>query len=82
MNHFANPSFWTCYYQLPEAIQKLADRNLNSLKKTHVILHYIKKKWGDIGLSGLGNIIERLLWKLRKDCCGFGLGHMQNMTEW
>jgi hypothetical protein len=44
MNHFANPSFWTCYYQLPEAIQKLADRNFELLKENarHPSLHLKK----------------------------------------
>lgn len=32
MNHFADPDFWFCYRQLPEAIRALADKNFALLK--------------------------------------------------
>jgi len=34
MKHFASPDFWHYYRQLPEAIQKLADKNF-AILKTH-----------------------------------------------
>ena len=32
MNHLADPDFWFCYRQLPEAIRALADKNFALLK--------------------------------------------------
>ena len=44
MRHFASPSFWECYENLPSAIQKLADKNFELLKANpqHPSL-YLKK---------------------------------------
>jgi hypothetical protein len=44
MRHFANPSFWDCYRELPASIQELADRNFELLKSNprHPSL-YLKK---------------------------------------
>jgi hypothetical protein len=44
MRHFANPSFWECYRELPAPIQELADRNFELLKSNprHPSL-YLKK---------------------------------------
>ena len=33
MRHLARPTFWFYYRQLPEAIQKLADKNFELLKQ-------------------------------------------------
>ena len=32
MRHLASSSFWACYHRLPEAVRKLADKNLALLK--------------------------------------------------
>ncbi|MBL8097876.1 MAG: hypothetical protein JNK81_01770 [Anaerolineales bacterium] len=32
MKHYASPSFWEKYDELPDAIQKLADKNYDLLK--------------------------------------------------
>ncbi len=32
LKHYTAPSFWTCYYKLPSAIQTLADKNFEMLK--------------------------------------------------
>ena len=32
MKHFASPDFWDSYRRLPEAIQKIADKNFEILK--------------------------------------------------
>ena len=49
MKHFTSPSFWTCYGQLPQNIQKLADKNFELLKENtyHPSLHTKKvgKYW-------------------------------------
>ncbi|MEK7274372.1 MAG: hypothetical protein AAB296_08995 [Candidatus Desantisbacteria bacterium] len=44
MRHFANPSFWACYEQLPAFIQNLADKNFELLKinPKHPSLHLKK----------------------------------------
>jgi hypothetical protein len=49
VKHFANPSFWVCYEQLPTYIQDLADKNFELLKTNpkHPSLHLKKvdKYW-------------------------------------
>ena len=44
MNHFASPSFWECYNNLPVNIQELADKNYQLLKQNavHPSLHFKK----------------------------------------
>jgi len=44
LNHFASPEFWFHYRQLPEEIQKLADKNFELLKSDprHASLHLKK----------------------------------------
>jgi hypothetical protein len=44
IKHFANPSFWKYYHQLPPSIQKLADKNFKILKSDsrHPSLHLKK----------------------------------------
>ena len=41
LKHYANPTFWEKYEQLPENIKKLADKNFELLKKNpyHPSLH-------------------------------------------
>jgi hypothetical protein len=42
MRHFASPRFWEHYTKLPEAIQRLADKNYMLLKDNpqHPSLHF------------------------------------------
>lgn len=44
MKHFAAPSFWKCYGNLPSDIQELADKNFELLKSDprHLSLHLRK----------------------------------------
>lgn len=44
MNHRATPRFWQCYRQLPEEIQRLANRCYETLKQYpyHPSLHFKK----------------------------------------
>lgn len=44
MKHFASPSFWTRYDNLPREIQTLADKNFELLKANpkHPSLHFKK----------------------------------------
>lgn len=41
MRHFASPSFWECYQNLPSPIQELADKDFELLKSNprHPSLH-------------------------------------------
>jgi len=49
MRHFASPSFWELYEELPDSIQELADKNFEFLKADpkHPSLHLKKagKYW-------------------------------------
>jgi len=42
LKHAASPEFWTCYRELPEAVQALADKNFALLKADpqHPSLHF------------------------------------------
>lgn len=70
MRHFASPEFWSCYHQLPEQVQQLADRCYDLLKAdpSHPSLHL--KKVGRYRAVRVGlhyralavEIPEGLLW--------------------
>ena len=49
MRHFASPSFWENYEELPDSIQELADKNFKLLKADpkHPSVHFKKagKYW-------------------------------------
>jgi hypothetical protein len=44
MNHYASPSFWAAYENLPDAVQRLANKNYELLKNDpkHPSLHLKK----------------------------------------
>jgi mRNA-degrading endonuclease RelE of RelBE toxin-antitoxin system len=70
MKHFASPSFWETYKELPDNIQELADKNFELLKidPRHPSLHFKKvgnywsvrvgKKYRALGVE----IEEGLIW--------------------
>lgn len=70
MRHFASPSFWEKYEELPDSIQELADKNYEILKADpkHPSLHLKKagKYWSvRVGRKyrALGvEIEEGILW--------------------
>jgi mRNA-degrading endonuclease RelE of RelBE toxin-antitoxin system len=70
MRHFASPSFWEKYEELPDSIQELADKNFELLKADpkHPSLHLKKtgKYWSArVGMKyrALGvEIEEGALW--------------------
>ena len=70
MRHFASPQFWRYYEQLPEAIQRLADKNYELLKLNpqHPSLHFkqIGHFWSvRVGLSYRALAVENdagLVW--------------------
>ena len=70
MRHFASPSFWERYEELPDSIQKLADKNYEILKADpkHPSLHFkragkywsvrVGRRYRAIGIA----IEEGILW--------------------
>jgi hypothetical protein len=44
MKHYASPSFWKCYEQLPNDIKELADKITYCLNKILNTLHFTLKK--------------------------------------
>ncbi len=70
MNHYASPSFWSAYDELPLSVQQVADRNYKKLKvnSKHPSLHF--KKIGKYWTVRVGihyralavEIEEGLLW--------------------
>jgi len=54
LKHFASPKFWAAYGNLPESIQKLADKNFALLKEDpqHPSLRF--KKIGNLWSARVG----------------------------
>jgi hypothetical protein len=54
MNHFATPSFWYCYRQLPDEVRAVADKNFSLLREdpAHPSLHF--KKVGKLWSARVG----------------------------
>lgn len=46
MKHFTTPEFWALYDELPQSVQRLADKNYELLKADprHASLHFKKVK--------------------------------------
>jgi hypothetical protein len=76
LKHFASPEFWFRYRQLPAEIQKLADKNLNFLSLTPVILPYASKRLGSSGRFASVWIIEHLRRIGLRVLFGFGSADM------
>jgi hypothetical protein len=70
MNHYASPRFWQHYHQLPEPIQRLADKNYELLRQNpqHPSLHFkqIGRFWSvrvGIGYRALAvEVPDGLVW--------------------
>ncbi len=73
MKHFTSPSFWACYDQLPQNIQKLADKNFELLKDNpqHPSLHTKKvgKDWEKVPYNCRGSR-KRIALVLDWNTCG------------
>jgi len=46
LNHYAAPSFWRCYRELPEPVRILADKQFELLNVDPDILRYTSNAWG------------------------------------
>lgn len=66
MKHFASPEFWFHYRQLPEEIQKLADKNFELLKSDARHASLRLKKVGPFWSARVG-LHYRALAKDRKE---------------
>ena len=75
MNHFASPSFWECYNQLPDAIRKLADKNFTLLKADpgHPSLHF--KKVGRFRSARVGRNFRALAVEIDDGLLWFWIGN-------
>ena len=54
MRYRAHPDFWTCYRQLPDEIQELADKNFELLKSNSRHPSLRLKKIGDYWTARVG----------------------------
>jgi len=83
MNHFAAPSFWERYENLPTSIRELADKNFKLLKTNpeHPSLHL--KRVGKYRSVRVGRKYRAVAVELRskKVCCGSGWAHTPSMTN-
>jgi hypothetical protein len=74
MKHFAPPEFWECYDRLPEAVQRLADKNFELLKSNpqHPSLHF--KKIGRLRSARVGIQYRALAVEDGDDLVWFWIG--------
>ncbi|MDI6735278.1 MAG: hypothetical protein QME42_03630 [bacterium] len=74
MKYFANPSFWTCYEQLPLSVQNLADKNFEILKinSNHPSLHL--KKVGKYWSARVGRKYRTLAVEINEGLIWFWIG--------
>ena len=74
MKHFANPSFWVCYEQLPPSIQDLADKNFELLKTNprHPSLHL--KKVGKYWSARIGRKYRTIAIEISAGLIWFWIG--------
>jgi hypothetical protein len=74
MRHFASPSFWKCYSDLPSSIQELADKNFDLLKANahHPSLHL--KKAGKYWSVRVGRKHRALAVEIEQDLLWFWIG--------
>lgn len=74
MRHFANSDFWDAYGRLPKAIQVLADKNFDLLKRdpNHPSLHF--KMMGQYWSARVGLRYRALALKTGDDFVWFWIG--------
>jgi len=75
MNHFASPSFWTCYRNLPETIRLLADKNFSIMSNdpTHPSLKF--KKVGRFRSARVGKNYRTLAVEIDEGLLWFWIGN-------
>jgi mRNA-degrading endonuclease RelE of RelBE toxin-antitoxin system len=74
MRHFASPSFWECYRNLPSSIQELADKNFELLESNpqHPSLHL--KKVGKYWSARVGRKYRALAVEIEEGVLWFWIG--------
>ncbi len=74
MNHFTVPDFWEAYENLPNSIQKLADKNFEILKDNpfHPSLHF--KKAGKFWSARVGIKYRALAIEINEGFLWFWIG--------
>ena len=81
MKHFASPSFWELYKELPSTVQEVADKNFKLLKSDskHRSLRF--KKVGKYWSVRAGKKYRALGIDVEREFFGFGLARMQSMIN-
>jgi hypothetical protein len=74
LNHFTVPDFWEAYENLPNSIQKLADKNFEILKDNpfHPSLHF--KKAGKFWSARVGIKYRALAIEINEGFLWFWIG--------
>ncbi len=74
MRHLATPRFWLCYRQLPEEVQRLADKCYELLRQDarHPSLHF--KKVGRFWSARVGLHYRALAVEREADLVWFWIG--------
>jgi len=82
MKHFASPSFWECYGNLPSSTQELADKNYNLLRtnSNHPSLHL--KKAGRYWSVRIGRKHRALAVQVEEGLLWFWIGTHAEYDRW
>jgi hypothetical protein len=82
VKHFASPDFWSSYRALPEAIQKLADKNFEIMKANPRHPSIRLKKAGIFWSARVGIQYRALAKEREEGLIWFWIGHHSQYDHW
>jgi hypothetical protein len=82
VKHFASPDFWSSYRALPEAIQKLADKNFEIMKANPMHPSIRLKKAGIFWSARVGIQYRALAKEREEGLIWVWIGHHSQYDHW
>jgi hypothetical protein len=82
VKHFASPDFWSSYRALPEAIQKLADKNFEIMKANPRHPSIRLKKAGIFWSARVGIQYRALAKEREEGLIWVWIGHHSQYDHW
>jgi len=82
VKHFASPGFWSSYELLPEAVQKIADKNFEILKTNPRHPSIRLKKAGNFWSARVGIQYRALAKERAEGLVWVWIGHHSEYDQW
>jgi hypothetical protein len=82
VKHFASPGFWSSYELLPEAVQKIADKNFEILKTNPRHPSICLKKAGNFWSARVGIQYRALAKERAEGLVWVWIGHHSEYDQW